>query len=343
MMTGNVAQVFRHGRGVGRHAARHAGGAADRRPPRVRGPGPGREAWRSWNADESRRTVDVPGVGRRRELGRADAGGPPPRVVPLDVPVRANGRHRSCRTPRCASASERRSSAPLDRRAASGSSTCGTPPTAPGSSTCSWPSGLAEPVSPPGARRSGSGWRKSAAAFSLQSLRRSAGGQVAPRLLDHGLGVGPGAVAVGVVDLHHDVVDPDGVAGVDRRRVVDGAEPEAAAQHVGRALVPAHAVAGAVDEVVEPVEQHGHPADAALGHRHLAGRGSARSSPAHSHSVHACSESWLNSVATSGMIARSQPGGISPIPDEPTCRHTTVPVSAQASRIGAQCSSKIDG
>ena len=65
--------------------------------------------------------------------------------------------------------------------------------------------------------------------------------------------------------------------------------------------------------------------------------------PDHSHSVHACSDSWPNSVATSGMIARSQPGGMSPMPDEPTCRHTTVPVSAHASRIGSQCSSKIDG
>jgi hypothetical protein len=59
--------------------------------------------------------------------------------------------------------------------------------------------------------------------------------------------------------------------------------------------------------------------------------------------VHACSESWLNNVAVNGMIARPQSGGRSPMPDDPTWRHTTVPVSAQASRMGAQCSSKIDG
>ena len=58
--------------------------------------------------------------------------------------------------------------------------------------------------------------------------------------------------------------------------------------------------------------------------------------PDHSHSVQACSDSWPNSVAASGMIARSHPGGKSPSPDEPTCRHTTVSVSAQARRIGSQ-------
>ena len=73
------------------------------------------------------------------------------------------------------------------------------------------------------------------------SSRSSSVGDVAPVLLDDELGVGPGAVAVGVVDLDHDVLDADAVAGVDRRRVVDRAEPEVAPQHVGRALVPAAA------------------------------------------------------------------------------------------------------
>src|SRR5204862_5001146 len=54
-------------------------------------------------------------------------------------------------------------------------------------------------------------------------------GDVAPCGVDDGLGVGPGGVAVGVVDLHHDVLDADGVAGVDGGRVIDGAEPEAPA------------------------------------------------------------------------------------------------------------------
>ena len=53
-------------------------------------------------------------------------------------------------------------------------------------------------------------------------------------LLEHGLGVGPGAVAVRVVGLEADVLDADDVPGRDRRRVVDRAEPEVAAQDVAR-------------------------------------------------------------------------------------------------------------
>ena len=60
-------------------------------------------------------------------------------------------------------------------------------------------------------------------------------GKVPERLLEHGLGVGPGRVGVGVVALHHDVVDADAVAQLDDRRVVDGAEPEVAAQDLARA------------------------------------------------------------------------------------------------------------
>src|SRR5947209_18059271 len=45
------------------------------------------------------------------------------------------------------------------------------------------------------------------------------GGDVAPVLLEHFLGVGPGAVAVGIVDLDHDVVDADHVAQADGRGV----------------------------------------------------------------------------------------------------------------------------
>src|SRR5579885_3727590 len=43
-------------------------------------------------------------------------------------------------------------------------------------------------------------------------------GEVAPVPLDDGLRVGPGAVAVRVVDLHHDVVDADRGAGGGGRR-----------------------------------------------------------------------------------------------------------------------------
>ena len=106
---------------------------------------------------------------------------------------------------------------------------------------------------------------------------------MAPEALDHRLGIGPGAVPVGVVDLHHDVLHPYGVAGLDGRGVVDGAEPEVATQHVRRADVPAHAVPGAVDDVVEAVDEHGHPADAPLGHGQLeigVAQGPARPEPA---------------------------------------------------------------
>src|SRR5438309_11146225 len=65
------------------------------------------------------------------------------------------------------------------------------------------------------------------------------GGDVAPIPVEHVLGVGPGAVTMGIVDLHHDVVDADHMAQADRRWIVDGAEPEVAAQDIGGALVPA--------------------------------------------------------------------------------------------------------
>src|SRR5579871_406845 len=42
------------------------------------------------------------------------------------------------------------------------------------------------------------------------------------------LGVGPGRVGVGVVDLDHDVVDADPLTRAERRGVVDHAEPEVA-------------------------------------------------------------------------------------------------------------------
>src|SRR5436190_13583515 len=97
-------------------------------------------------------------------------------------------------------------------------------------------------------------------------------GDVTPQLLDHELGVGPRAVAVGIVGLHHDVLHADAVARDDGRRIVDGAEPEIALHHVGRALVPSESVPRAVDDGVEAVEQHGDPADAAFAHRELEGR-----------------------------------------------------------------------
>jgi uncharacterized membrane protein YraQ (UPF0718 family)/YHS domain-containing protein len=64
-------------------------------------------------------------------------------------------------------------------------------------------------------------------------LAELVGGQVAPAPADDLLGVGPSGVAVGIVDLHHDVIDADPVAGVDGGRVVDRAEPEVPGQHLG--------------------------------------------------------------------------------------------------------------
>ena len=54
----------------------------------------------------------------------------------------------------------------------------------------------------------------------------------------------------------------------------------------------------------------------------------------HSHSAQAVSDIWPNSVApswTAGLYV-----GKSTMPDEPTCRLITVPVSAQARMIGSQ-------
>ena len=59
------------------------------------------------------------------------------------------------------------------------------------------------------------------------------------------------------------------VAGIDGGRVVDGAEPEVALEYLGRTDVPTDPVAGTIDDVVETIEEHGHPADPAFGHGHL--------------------------------------------------------------------------
>ena len=64
----------------------------------------------------------------------------------------------------------------------------------------------------------------------------------------------------------------DAVALLERRRVVDGAEPEVALHHLARREVDA--LPGAVHllvaaDVVEPVEQAGHPAEPALGQADL--------------------------------------------------------------------------
>ena len=120
----------------------------------------------------------------------------------------------------------------------------------------------------------GSGWRNSRAALPPAICRSSSSGRC-PRVVgQHGLGVGPGRVGVGVVALHHDVVDADPWRMRDDRGVVDGAEPEVAAQHLARAAAPRARPRLSVpdaewlEDVVDPVHQHRHPADAPLGHGH---------------------------------------------------------------------------
>ena len=98
-------------------------------------------------------------------------------------------------------------------------------------------------------------------------------GEIAEPVVEQELDVGPSGVGVGVVALDHDVVDADAVTKRERRRVVDGAEPEVALQHLARAQVdttPHRAPPSrVVDDVVEPVEEQRHPSDAALRHRDL--------------------------------------------------------------------------
>ena len=89
--------------------------------------------------------------------------------------------------------------------------------------------------------------------------------------------------------------------------------------------VPAQPVAGAVDDVVEPVEQHGHPADPALAHGDLQVRAAAADSPTTATRRRPAATCWPNRVAPS--CRTGAPGGISGMPELPTCSETTVSVS----------------
>ena len=120
------------------------------------------------------------------------------------------------------------------------------------------------PPAPP----AGTGKSNSARRVLPRELADVVGGEAVELVAEDRLGVGPGAVLVRVVGLEADVVDADAVALLEPRPVLDGAEPEVALQHLGRgevdALPRAVHVLVALD-VVEPVEQTGDPADAALG------------------------------------------------------------------------------
>ena len=65
-------------------------------------------------------------------------------------------------------------------------------------------------------------------------LAHVVGGEAADLRVQDLLGVGPGAVLVRVVGLEQHVVDADAVALLEPGRVVDGAEPEVALQHLAR-------------------------------------------------------------------------------------------------------------
>ena len=105
----------------------------------------------------------------------------------------------------------------------------------------------------------------------VTDLRDLVGRKLAKDVGEDALRIGPGAVAVGIVGLEHDVVDADGLASDQRGRVIDGAEPEVLPQHVGGAAVAGKVVAvpGPIDDVLEAVVQHCDPTDPAFAHRDL--------------------------------------------------------------------------
>ena len=172
-MTGNVAQVFLTDEAwaAARFGAR--GGAADPAATSCSRTGTQARGWRSTSAgaDVWRRGQTL-GVGR--ELGRAHRGGLP--LVSFRWTYRFSARaKRSCRTPRCASVSEPEVEASLDR-AGFRLVEVRDAPDRPGLEHVFVAERLTAEGQPFGSTTSGSGWRNSAAAFSLQSLRRSAGG-----------------------------------------------------------------------------------------------------------------------------------------------------------------------
>ena len=103
----------------------------------------------------------------------------------------------------------------------------------------------------------------------------------------------------------------------------------------GRTSHPS-AVARAVDDVVEPVEQHRDPADAALAHRDLERRVLHR--VLRPQPLGARVQRQLAEQRGAELEARARPAGTSRQPELPTCSETTVSVSTHASMIGSQWS-----
>ena len=118
--------------------------------------------------------------------------------------------------------------------------------------------------------------------------------------------------------------------------MVDGssmrAEPEVPRQHIGRSHVPAQPVARPVDDVVEPVQQHGHPADAALAHGDLQGRVPGR--VAGPQPLGARRERLLAEQGGPELQRPARRAGTASSPELPTCNDTTVSVSTMAAMIG---------
>ena len=87
------------------------------------------------------------------------------------------------------------------------------------------------------------------------------------------LRVGPRRVRVGIVALQHDVVGTQPVAHRERRRQIDGAEPEVPSHGVdrGEVRISPRAVArgGVGHHPLEPVHQHRRPPEATFGERNV--------------------------------------------------------------------------
>ena len=160
-----------------------------------------------------------------------------------------------------------------------------------------------------------------------------------------GLRVGPRGVGVRVVALDTDVVDADVVAQRDRRAGCRSCRTRScgAARRSARCrVVPAvRADRGVVEHVVDAVDQHRHPADAALGERDLDARGSGSGCAPTASRRRRRSRSPGTGVVYSSSGAPGERAAVHD--DEPLCRHTTVSVSSHARRNGSQWSVCIDG
>ncbi len=93
--------------------------------------------------------------------------------------------------------------------------------------------------------------------------------EIAEARAEQVLGTGPRRIGVGEVGLEHDVVDADQVPLVEGARVVEHAEPEVPAQQLAGAEVEGPRLdrgrsRRVLRHVVETIDRHRHPADAAL-------------------------------------------------------------------------------